>query len=163
MFERGKTDTAFQEQLMQPTNGMGLLSKIASNHDVASLRYLCQQDGMEAHAFNRDSNSGKNILAYYCCQFGHRKIEIIELLLDNFPWLLSERGGGDEAVRSSYSVLCAGRIRIAQDHDGRDETQELHLSRVHLHALGIVSQGPSNNRQRQVSMRHCDAVVAVRI
>ena len=91
IFERAKSYPAFQEQLMQPTNDMGPLGAVAEGGDFATLRYLCQQDGIKAHASNRD-RSGSNILAY-CCE--NPKIEIIELLLDNFPWLVSQRGGGD--------------------------------------------------------------------
>ena len=96
LFERGKVDSAFQEQLLQPTDGLGPLIKAALSGYVEILRYLCQQDGIEAHASNRDTN-GWNILAYYCCNPG-LKVEIIELLLNNFPWLVSERGGGDVAL-----------------------------------------------------------------
>ena len=83
IFERAKTDPAFQEQLMQPTDGMGPLGKAVLRGNVAMLRYLCQQDGIEAHASYRDSK-GSNILAY--CSYPH-KVEKIELLLDKFPWL----------------------------------------------------------------------------
>ena len=92
--EQAKVDPAFQEQLMQPTDGMGLLDKVASRGDVALLRYLCQQDCIKAHASNR-GDDGENILAYYC-YYRHPKVEIVELLLDKFPWLVSERGGGSK-------------------------------------------------------------------
>ena len=91
LFERGKVDSAFQEQ---PTDKMGPLGAAVSGGDVEILRYLCQQHGIEAHASNRDTR-GWNILALCCF---NPKVEIIELLLDNFPWLVSERGGGDVAL-----------------------------------------------------------------
>ena len=95
LFERAKADPAFQEQLLRPTDRfMGPLSEVALGGYVEILRYLCQQDGIEAHASNREF-CGWNILAY-CSR--NPKVEIIELLLDNFPWLLSERGGGDVAL-----------------------------------------------------------------
>ena len=52
--ERAKADPAFQKKLLQPTDGIGPLGKLAKNGDVATLHYLCQQDGIEAHAANRD-------------------------------------------------------------------------------------------------------------
>ena len=95
LFERAKADTAFQEQLLQPTDRRNPLSAAVSwGGNVEILRYLCQQHGIEAHASNRDED-GLNILAQ--CGF-NSKVEIIELLLDNFPWLASERGGGDVAL-----------------------------------------------------------------
>ena len=86
--ERAKADPAFQKRLMQPTGGIGPLGKLAGCNDVAALRYLCQQDGIEAHASNRDIYGG-NILGFLY----YPKLEIIELLVDKFPWLASERGG----------------------------------------------------------------------
>ena len=54
IFELAKADPAFQEKLMQPTYGMpGPLGNALLRGDVAILRYLCQQDGIEAHASNR--------------------------------------------------------------------------------------------------------------
>ena len=97
--EWAKADPAFQRQLMQPTGGIGPLGDLALKGDVATLRYLCQQDGIEAHASNRDIFGG-NILSTLSCP----KLEIIELLLDKFPWLASERGGGDEALRGIISL-----------------------------------------------------------
>ena len=58
------------------------------------LRYLCQQDGIEAHASNQN-DLGRNILADHC--WYNPKVETIELLLDRFPWLVSEHGGCDRA------------------------------------------------------------------
>ena len=96
IFERAKADRAFQEKLMQPTDEIGPLGEAARRGDIKILRYLCQQDGIaEAHASNRDPRDGRNILGY-CCD--NPKVEIIELLLNRFPWLASERGGGDKAL-----------------------------------------------------------------
>ena len=69
--ERAKVDPVFQKKLMQPTDGIGPLGKVAENRDVATLRYLCQQDGIEAHASNRDQ-FGRNILG--ACM--HPKIDL---------------------------------------------------------------------------------------
>ena len=89
LFEQAKADPAFQEQLMQPTNEKGPLGEVAwrgangyRGDHVAILRYLCQQDGIEAHASNR--KSCRNALG--CCD-ADPKVEIIELLIDRFPWL----------------------------------------------------------------------------
>ena len=107
LFERGKVDSAFQEQLLQPTDGIGPLGNVAFEEDyVEVMRYLCQQDGIEAHASNRDAN-GWNFLVY--CWI-NPKVEIIKLLLHKFPWLVSERGGGDVAlIQIIKSVRLHGR------------------------------------------------------
>ena len=93
IFELAKADPAVQEKVMQPTDGMGPLGKAFQWGDVAILRYLCQQDGIKAHASNRGEH-GENILG---CGY-QTTVEATQLLLDNFPWLLSEGGGGDEAL-----------------------------------------------------------------
>ena len=90
VFERAKANRAFQEQLMQPINGFGPLGLIVYRGDVEILRYLCQQDGIAAHAYNRDG-CGRSILSL-CGDKPHR-VEIFELLLDKFPRLMSEREG----------------------------------------------------------------------
>ena len=92
--ERAKADTAFQKQLLQPTDGIGPLGEAVARGDIEMLRYLCQQHGIEAHAFNRDGD-GYNIMAYCDCD---PKVEIIKLLHDKFPWLMSERRGDDTAL-----------------------------------------------------------------
>ena len=104
--ERAKADPAFQEQLMQliPTDEIGLLGVAVQTGNIEILRYLCQQDGIEAHASDRNI-LGRNILAY-CCRF-NPKMEIIEVLLDRFPWLVSERRGGDKALIEI--IKCASR------------------------------------------------------
>ena len=104
LFERGKVDSAFQEQLLQPTDGRGSLGTAVARSDVKMLRYLCQQHGIEAHASNRDT-CGSNILAY--CS-SDPKVEIIELLLDNFSWLVSERGGDDQAL---FGIIANASIK----------------------------------------------------
>ena len=97
IFERANADPAFREQLMQPTEStsyqLGPLCKVVERGDVKMLRYLCQQDGIEAHASNRHGE--QNILAY---SWNNPRVEIVEPLLDRFPWLASERGGIDVAL-----------------------------------------------------------------
>ena len=102
LFEQAKADTTFQKKLMQPTGGMGPLGEVAESGHVEILRYLCQQDGIEAHASNRDDRD-RNILG----TLSYPTIEIIELLLDKFPWMANERGSGDKAL-----------IKIIRDLDG---------------------------------------------
>ena len=81
IFELAKADPAFQKQLMEPTDGVGPLGKALRRGDVAILRYLCRQDGIEAHTSNRGEH-GENILG--CC--GRKTtVEMIQVLLDNFP------------------------------------------------------------------------------
>ena len=95
IFEQAKANPAFQGQLMQPTNGRGPLGGAVWSGDVEILRYLCQQDGIEAHASNRgDDNSLLNLAS--CPPYA--RVEIIELLLDKFPWLMSGRGGVDNEL-----------------------------------------------------------------
>ena len=94
LFERAKVDPAFQERLMQPTKGRGPLGEAVWVGNVEILSYLCQHDGMKAHASKRDDDN--NPLA--CCH-AHPKVEVIELLLDKFPWLVSERGGNELLIR----------------------------------------------------------------
>ena len=89
IFQLAKIDPAFQEQLMQPTKGIGPLGHTIRRGDVSILHYLCQQDGIEVHASNRYKfTDGRNILVL--CHY-NSIVEIIEMLLDNFPWLASER------------------------------------------------------------------------
>ena len=109
---------------MQPTAGMGPLGKTAFNGHVATLRYLHQQDGIEAHVSNRDRFGG-NILAF--CS--HRpRVEISELLPDNFLWLVSEHGGDDEAL-----------IRIMRGrHHTSDSMETAKLILQHAQAPGLV-------------------------
>ena len=109
--EQAKADPAFQMKLMQLTYGIGPLGEVAQIEDVATLRYLCQQDGIEAHASNRDDR-GSNILGTLI----NPPIEIIELLLDKFPWLASERGGGDKALIRviRYRKQTSDRVKAAK-------------------------------------------------
>ena len=103
IFERARTDPdpAFQERLMQPTNGVGPLGAAILQDDVAAFRYMCQRDGIEAHASNRDDDG--NLLALCCCCCCCCcNLEIIELLLDKFPWLVTEREGGEMALDSIF-------------------------------------------------------------
>ena len=82
----------------QPSFGLhGFLAAIARNADVATLRYLCQQDGIAAHASNRD-HSGLNILA--SC-YAYPNVEITRLLLAHFPWLARD----PRAVRTALLWL----------------------------------------------------------
>ena len=83
---------------MQPTNGVGPLGAAILKDDFAAFRYMCQQDGIEAHASNRDDDG--NLLALCCV---HCNAEIIELLFDKFPWLVSGRGGGDMALDNIFT------------------------------------------------------------
>ena len=87
LFERAKAGGAFQTQLLQPTGGSGPLGAAAWRGSVELIRYLCQQDGMEAHASNRDILADCGLTP---------KVEIIKLLFDKFPRLVSE--GGDQAL-----------------------------------------------------------------
>ena len=124
IFDQAKANPAFQEQLMQPepTSGLGPLGEVAERGDVATLRYLCQQDGIEAHAFSR-SPFGDNILGL-CTQ--NLTVEIVELLPDNFPGLVSERRSqsvawdhqacqakvGQREGRQAHSAARAGETRV---------------------------------------------------
>ena len=95
--ERAKADPAFQKKLMQPTDGMGPLIEVASRDGAEILRYLCQQDGIEAHASNQDR--GRNILGVVNPLY--HTIEIIELLLA-------------EAIRHNRPDMC--RMLIVYGH-----------------------------------------------
>ena len=49
LFERAKADPTFKEQLMEPIIGTSLLGQVARRGHFEILRYLRQQDGIEAH------------------------------------------------------------------------------------------------------------------
>ena len=87
LFARAKADTGFQKQLLQPTYryykmGPFGAGAVVEDGDFEVLRYLCQQDGIEAHASNRDT-CGRNILAY--CHCFTPKVEIIEAARSGWP------------------------------------------------------------------------------
>ena len=127
LFERAKADPVLQKELMNPTGpgGMNPLDEVVVRGDVSLLRCLCQQDGIEAWLSNGGSDYW-SILGRYCNL--SPKVEILELLLDKFPCLLSERREVEETLVKF--IICS------RDSPDRVETAKLILK--HTQATSVL-------------------------